>query len=249
MRAKVYSPVWGETFQVRSFDIGLNKLMRISSMCGYLQEVAGKHATHLDVGYKFVHQSGLVWVLSRLYVNIIKMPGWGQEFLTETWPLGTERIFYRRDYRISVDGETCISATSRWILLDLKTRRPTIIPLAGDVIQSNAGKYSMEIPSDPFHEVSVEEIEIHRVRYSDLDQNRHVNNARYVEWIFDLFDQNLLEERTPAFFAIEYKHEVKAGDVVALRKETIEKQPLTIAVEGSLAGTGQVCVRSKVVFA
>ena len=22
-------------------------------------------------------------------------------------------------------------------------------------------------------------------RYSDLDQNRHVNNARYVEWIFD----------------------------------------------------------------
>jgi medium-chain acyl-[acyl-carrier-protein] hydrolase len=248
MQSKVYDPVWREKFQVRSFDIGLNRMMRISSLCGYFQEVAGKHATHLDVGYKFVQQSGLVWVLSRLFININKLPEWGQEFDLETWPLGNERIFYRRDYRLSIGKDALIAGTSWWILLDLKTRKPTVIPLNGDILRANYGKYSMQMPSERFPAVSSGETVIHVVKYSDLDQNRHVNNARYVEWIFDLLDQDLLEKKTPAFFAIEYKHEVKAGESVILRKEKIADQPLMFAMEGNLSGSNQVFVKAKIVF-
>ena len=78
---KTYDPVWSEKFQVRSYDIGLNAKMRMSSICSYFQEIAGKHATHLDVGYHYMQQSGKVWVLSRLFMNISEMPGWRQEFL------------------------------------------------------------------------------------------------------------------------------------------------------------------------
>ncbi|MBN1790378.1 MAG: hypothetical protein JW830_07780 [Bacteroidales bacterium] len=246
MESKIYETVWREKFQVRSFDIGLNHKMRISSLCSHLQEVAGKHATHLDVGYRFVQQSGLVWLLSRLYIQINKLPGWGQEFDLETWPLGTERIFYRRDYRLSIEKDTLVNATSWWILLDLKTRKPTVLPLNDAVLKANQGRYSMQMPSEGFPAVSSGETEIHTVRYSDLDQNRHVNNARYVEWVFDLLDQDLLEKKSPAFFAIEYKHEVKSGDNVLLKKEEI--QPHTFAVEGSISGSNQVCLKSKIVF-
>jgi acyl-ACP thioesterase len=248
MESKIYEPVWREKFQVRSFDIGLNHNMRISSLCSHLQEVAGKHATHLDVGYRFVQQSGLVWLLSRLYIQINKLPGWGQEFDLETWPLGTERIFYRRDYRLSIEKDTLVNATSWWILLDLKTRKPTVLPLNEDVIKANQGRYSMQMPSEGFPTVSSGETVIHTVRYSDLDQNRHVNNARYVEWIFDHLDQELVEKKSPSFFAIEYKHEVKSGDIVLLKKEEVKNQPHTYAVEGCISGSNQVCVKSKIVF-
>ena len=97
MQGKSYNPSWREKFQVRSFDIGLNAMMRMSSLCGYMQEIAGKHANHLDVGYHYMQQSGKVWVLSRLFVRIDKMPAWGQEFYAETWPVDIERIFFRRD--------------------------------------------------------------------------------------------------------------------------------------------------------
>lgn len=248
MESKVYNPVWGEKFQVRAFDIGLNRMMRISSVCGYFQEVAGKHATHLDVGYKFVQQEGMVWVLSRLFVHIHKLPEWGQEFNLETWPLGNERIFYRRDYRLSIGNDTRIAAASWWILLDLKSRKPKIIPLNEDVLRANRGKYIMQMPSEGFPAVPDGEAEFRTVKYSDLDQNRHVNNARYVEWIFDCMDLDLLENKAPSFFAIEYKHEVKEGDIVRLRKDRTNEHPLTYAVEGCLSGTNQVCIKSKIVF-
>ncbi len=248
MDPKIYNPVWHEKFQVRSFDIGLNHRIRMSSLCSYFQEVAGKHATHLDVGYKFVQQSGLVWLLSRLYMQISKLPGWGQEFDLETWPLGTERIFYRRDYRLLVEKDTLITATSWWILLDLKTRKPTMLPLNEDVLKANQGQYSMQMPSEGFPAVSSGETMIHTARYSDLDQNRHVNNARYVEWIFDLLDQELLEKKSPSLFAIEYKQEVKSGDTVELKKARVKEQPLTYAVEGCISGSNQVCVKSKITF-
>jgi medium-chain acyl-[acyl-carrier-protein] hydrolase len=248
MQSKSYNPSWREKFQVRSYDIGLNAMMRMSSVCSYFQEVAGRHANHLNLGYHYMQQSAKAWVLSRLFIKIDKMPAWGQDFFAETWPLGNERIFYRRDYRIDDGQDTMILATSYWILLDLKTRRPTVIPLDEDVLKTNAGRFAMPVPSDSFQAVSSDTAETHNVKYSDLDQNRHVNNARYVEWIFDLLDQEMLEEKAPAFFSIEYKHEVKAGDCVELRKETIENEPLTFAVEGTLLGSNQVCVRSKIVF-
>jgi medium-chain acyl-[acyl-carrier-protein] hydrolase len=248
MQSKAYNPVWKEKFQVRSFDIGLNRSMRISSLCSYFQEVAGKHATHLDVGYKFVRESGMVWVLSRLFIQIHRLPEWGEEFNLETWPLGIERFFYRRDYQLHIGHEKTVSATSYWILLDLKTRRPKVVPLHEDVLRSNAGRYSMQMPSEGMPMVTADVSEIHQVKFSDLDQNRHVNNARYVEWIFDLLGPDLLEKTNPAFFAIEYKQEVKAGDSVLLRKEKIENERLTYAVEGTLAGSKQVCVRSKIVY-
>jgi medium-chain acyl-[acyl-carrier-protein] hydrolase len=248
MQSKRYSPVWEETFQVRSFDIGLNRTMRISSICSYFQEVAGKHATHLDVGYKFVRQSGMVWMLSRFYMNIHQLPAWNDTFRIETWPLGNERFFYRRDYRLSIGPETLVNATSYWILLNLATRRPTIIPLDEQVMHHNAGRFSMEKPAAGFPLVGSAETQELRVKYSDLDQNRHVNNARYVEWIFDILDPELLENRIPSFFAIEYKQEVKAGDTVLLRSAEADAEPLTFAAEGCLSGTGQVCVRAKIVF-
>jgi acyl-ACP thioesterase len=246
--AETYNPRWEETFQVRSFDLGLNRTMRLSSLCSYFQEVAGKHATHLNVGYRFVQQSGMVWVLSRLFMNIRGLPGWGDTFTLETWPLGNERFFYRRDYRLTVGQETLVSAASYWILLDLATRRPKIFSLNDQVILANTGRYSMQMPAADFETIGAGEAELHRARYSDLDQNRHVNNARYVEWIFDLLDQEVVEKNAPSFFAIEYKHEVKGGDTVMLRKELTVKEPLTYAAEGNLSETGQVCFRAKIIF-
>ena len=39
------------------------------------------------------------------------------------------------------------------------------------------------LPSDP-----------KTTRYSDIDLNKHMNNARYLEWVMDLLPQNVLEK-------------------------------------------------------
>ncbi len=243
-----YQPSWREKFQVRSFDIGLNATMRMSSLCGYMQEVAGRHANHLDVGHHYMQQSGKVWVLSRLFFNINQLPAWGQEFFVETWPLGTERIFYRRDYQIDDGNTVMLSATSYWILLDLDTRKPAFVPLDEEVLKHNQGRHSMPMPSETYRDLVSDACQIYPVKYSDLDQNRHVNNARYVEWIFNVLDQDLLEKTAPSYFTVEYKHEAKAGDVVELRTARLDEKKPAFAVEGRFADSKQICFRSKIEF-
>jgi acyl-ACP thioesterase len=182
-------------------------------------------------------------------MNIQKTPAWSQDFFAETWPLGTERIFFRRDYRIDDGHNTLISATSYWLLLDLKSRRPVVFSLNDDVVNTNRGKYAMTMPGESFSAVAEGEPLIHHVKFSDLDQNRHVNNAKYAEWIFDVIDEEVLDQRSPSSFAIEYKHEVKSGDTVELRcRRTDENGNIYYNIEGRLAGSGQVCVRSAISF-
>jgi acyl-ACP thioesterase len=222
--------------------------MRLSSVCSYLQEIAGKHATHLDAGYRYMQDTGRVWVLSRLFMNISKFPSWNQDFEAETWPLGLERIFFRREYNIKQGNDTIISASSYWLLIDLKTRRPRAFNINEEVLKANSGKFAMERPSDAFSNVTSGITDQHKVVYSDLDQNRHANNARYVAWILDCFDAGFHDKYIPAYFAIEYKHEVIAGDSVEIYMERSVEENLTYYTEGRITGTGQVCFRSVIRF-
>jgi acyl-ACP thioesterase len=252
MEIKKYKPVFTGKFTVRSFDIGLNARMRLSSVCSYFQEIAGKHATHLDAGYRVMHDSNRVWVLSKLFMEISRFPSWNTNFEVETWPLGTERIFFRRDYLIRETGETLISATSYWILLDFKSNRPAVFNLNQEVLKENSGRHAMEMPLEVINRdtanVLSTENHIHRVVYSDIDQNRHVNNASYVAWIMDCFQAEFHEKFVPSFFAIEYRQQVKAGDTVEFSIQQLKGEKHEFNVEGRIAGTGQVCIRSCIRF-
>jgi medium-chain acyl-[acyl-carrier-protein] hydrolase len=249
MHTQVYSPVWREKFQVRSSDIGYHGIMRVSNLCSYFQEVAGRHAEHLNVGYTHMREMGMAWVLSKLAIEIKKFPSWGEDFYLETWPLGNERIFYRRDYRLDDGNENMVSASSYWIPLDLHNKRPKLIPIDEAVLRANQGRFGLNRSFESIPGVNANNMSVPvTARYSDLDQNRHVNNARYVEWIFDYLWPDIPGNGMPRFFEIEYKQEVKPGDVVHFNKSTPENLTNTCLVEGIIEGTSQVCLRSRITF-
>ncbi|MBN2480614.1 MAG: hypothetical protein JXB19_02655 [Bacteroidales bacterium] len=249
MSKSVLKPVWKEDFLIRSFDIDFNLKLRLSSLCGFFQEIAGKHAEHLGFGYFAMRQSGLVWMLSRLFIEIHEYPSWEDTIAVETWPSGMERLFFRREFQVCKGKKKMISAVSYWLSLNIKTLRPQVFPIDETVIRHNAGRYAIDgvlekIPP-PATDIAVRSFGI---RYSELDQNRHVNNTKYVDWIMDSFKTGLLEKSMPCFFGIEYKHEVKEQDIVQIRQIADPLNENLVLLEGVVAGTGHVCFRSKVVF-
>lgn len=243
MQQSGYQPVWREAFRVHSSDIGYHGQMRVGNVCRYFQEVAGRHAEHLDVGYTQMRASGLAWVLSRLTIEIRKLPAWGQEFFVETWPLSSERILFRREYRLECGGEIYAQASSYWIPLDLSSRRPKRVEIDRPVLLANEGRLGINgdfirippVTGNPDEESFT-------ARFSDLDQNHHVNNARYVEWVFDHLGVDV-PAGVPRFFSIEYKQEIRLGECLLLRKSTNPDNPETILVEGLIAANRQVALR------
>ena len=53
---------------------------------------------------------------------------------------------------------------------------------------------------------------VNKVKYSDLDINMHVNNARYLNWITDSYPMEFLRRNYPVEIEVNYLSETTPGD-------------------------------------
>ncbi|XP_020588742.1 oleoyl-acyl carrier protein thioesterase 2, chloroplastic-like, partial [Phalaenopsis equestris] len=100
-----------QSFIVRSYEVGINKRATVKTIANLLQEVGCNHLR--SVGFStdgfatttIMRELRLIWVTSRLHIEIYEYPKWGDVVEIETWFQGVRRVGNRRD----------------WILKDLAT--------------------------------------------------------------------------------------------------------------------------------
>ena len=109
----------------------------------YLQHIAAWNAEEMGFGMSAIKENNLIWVLSRLKLQIEKSPRYDDVMRVETYHNGTERIFAKRQFALynAKTGERFACATSYWMCLQLPTLRPKAPAAAlGDGIYANAEK-------------------------------------------------------------------------------------------------------------
>jgi hypothetical protein len=86
-------------------------------------------------------------------------------------------------------------------------------------------------------------------RYSDIDYNGHVNNTRYIQWIQDITDPDVLTNATQLRLDINYLHEVRPGETIGLWAAPVSMDaaaPWNVAAyEGRRPEDGQAVVRAE----
>ena len=63
----------------------------------------------------------------------------------------------------------------------------------------------------------------YRVRYDDIDINRHVNNAKYLSWMCDLLSPHFLTVYSPRRVELKFSREVRYGTVITSRLKVIRR--------------------------
>jgi acyl-ACP thioesterase len=210
-----------EDFIVRSYEVDFRGKASASSICNYLQEVAGNHATKLGVAVDHLFKKNMTWVLSRLHVQFIRFPFWREKIHVETWPSGKKGKYATRDFLISDQKNNIIvKGTSSWMVLDLKTLRPISLPDFMDDIDSpdkeraiNDNFQKLSIPKNPEIEKQF------NVRLNDLDINQHVNNVKYIEWALGSIPLEDWKKKELAALEISYRAETKYGERVSVLTE------------------------------
>ena len=67
----------------------------------------------------------LFWALSRIRVEILRLPRWGEVIQIETWPCRLVGPFFRRDFIIyNSKNEVLCRGVSGWLLLNSENMRP-----------------------------------------------------------------------------------------------------------------------------
>lgn len=235
-----------EKHTIPCYDTDASWRLKPASFMNLAQEAAGRHAVYLGFGYDDLIVSNTAWIISRVHVEFIDTPKWREDITLTTWHKGLNRLFFLRDFILTdAQGNERVKATTSWLILNLETRRlvrdPKLIEegtvCTENVLPEPADKVVM--PKD----VQAEFVMEHIVAYSDIDTNGHTNNAMYMQWAMDAVDYGIASTRPVKAFTINFNHETKAGDKVAIYRAAVVKEDgLHIYVEGKNGVTSSFTV-------
>ncbi|KAJ0826469.1 putative oleoyl-[acyl-carrier-protein] hydrolase [Helianthus annuus] len=217
-----------QTVVVRSYEVGPDKAVTLQSILNLLQETALNHVWMsglLGDGFGATHgmmKNNLIWVVSRMQVQVDQYPIWGEILEIDTWVGASGKNGMRRDWEIRshTTGIVFARATSTWVMMNQKTRRLSKMP---DEVRAEISPWF--INKQAIKEESVEKIDKldDNAKYinsglqpkrSDLDMNHHVNNVKYVGWMLEAIPEECLENYQLSNIILEYRRECGSSDVV-----------------------------------
>jgi len=211
--------------------------LTLSGFMDYAQDLAGVHADGLGFSNNELNKDGIAWIISRMRIHFHDMPLWMDEMNLTTWHKGREDgLFYRREFVGVKDGRRIVEATSDWLLLNLAGRQLVRKHPLCDKEETICHDNALEGPCNkirmPFGE-NGEFVCYHEVTRSELDRNRHANNAKYADWVIDaLPERQFGPDVTISDFEINFNHETRLKDQVELRRLKTDENSWT--VEGLL---------------
>ena len=220
-------------YKASSFHSDCTGRLSLPALFSLFQEMAWEHATLNNFGYEHLHSDGLFWALSRVRVEIQNIPKWGEQFTLATWASGTEGLFALRDYQVnSSDGKKLLGATSSWLIVDMKTRRPQRLVSFKETITVDeslraTSANAQKIPN-PSSQMAFG-IEVN-ARNLDIDVNGHINNTKYIEWAVNAFPLKLYRDLNVKEMEINFLAEGFCNDSLRVMVHQESQQQYSIAL-------------------
>ena len=207
-----------EHTQITSADTDFTKILKPGSLINMLIQIAWHHAEKLGFGMEFLHREELVWMLSRMHIKIYDYPSWNEHLSFTTWPKGIRRLFYLRDFEAyGLKNHLMAQATSEWLLIDLKTRRPKLFNPENNIFNQNKDKHALmnEVPVIQDLNEKYETFN-NTACYSDLDLNQHLTTTRYIDWMLDTLPIELLRRNKCKELIVNFIREVHYNEQVEI---------------------------------
>ncbi|XP_066344819.1 palmitoyl-acyl carrier protein thioesterase, chloroplastic-like [Miscanthus floridulus] len=217
-----------QTLVLRSYEVGPDKTATLETVLNLLQETALNHVWMsglLGDGFGATHgmiRNNLIWVVSRMHVQVDQYPIWGEVLDIDTWVGSSGKNGMRRDWLIRGrnSGDVFVRATSTWVMMNKVTRRLSKMPeeVRGEIapwfidrhaIQDEATEKIVKLDSTAMYVDSDL-----KPKRSDLDMNHHVNNVKYVRWMLETLPDHFLQQNQLSSITLEYRKECGSSDVV-----------------------------------
>jgi acyl-ACP thioesterase len=210
---------------VHYYEINSSRQASPITVLKYFEEVAARQSEECGYGLGELMSRGLIWILTNWSMQVLRYPGWMEDIFVETRVCSFERFYAFREFKITDKNKNVLAtAVSRWIFYDLNRNRPVRVP---PEISVAFGVEHTQVGVNKFPEIGVVKSCEHRiefrVRLSDIDMYRHVNNTRYVEWMLEAVPVHIHHEYFPASLEVAYKKETVYGAQIISYAEQISQ--------------------------
>ena len=209
-------PIFVQEFEITDLHVDCRGRLLPSKILYLMQEVAGTHFAQLSMDYDALARRGLFWAITRNKVQITRLPMRGEKIQLETWPMPTTRVAYPRSI-VAYDeaGNEVFRSITLWVLMDIGSRSMILPGKSGISVEGTLRGNELASPLG----LPAKTLEHHSsryVRFTDLDRNSHMNNTKYMDWIWDLLPSGFHAEHNLREFTVCYLSEARENQELKL---------------------------------
>ena len=217
----------GLTYQMKMkipFDMAdMNGHIKLPDVILLSLQVSGMQSIELGVSDKTIlEEHNLVWIITDYDIEVVRLPRFAEEITIETEALSYNRLFcYRRFTIYDEEGRELIHMIATFVLMDRDSRK--VHAVEPEIVAPYQSDFDKKLIRGPKYESLDEPFsKDYHVRFYDLDMNGHVNNSKYLDWIFEVMGADFLTQYIPKKINLKYVKEVRPGGVITSSVERSE---------------------------
>ena len=213
----------------KTFEYSMKIPFDMSDVNGYIKipqlillslQVSGMQSIELGMSDMYILENyNLVWIITDYNMKIERLPVFDEKITIETYAKSHNRLFCYRAFNIKDEaGNTIIEMVATFVLMDRDTRK--VHPVMSEITDAFDSEFSKTMLRGPrFKELEGGVEQEYRVRFYDLDMNGHVNNSKYLDWVFEVMGADFLTQHIPKKVHLKYVKEVLAGGLITSQYE------------------------------
>lgn len=188
-------------YQIPFYLCDENLQLRPDGLLKLLVDASMRNTDEVDGNVK-----GYNWILYRWFINTYENIEYKDEIEIETFSRKIDRFYAFRNFHIYKNGNKVLEADCKWILVSDEGNIARITP----EVAEKYGQYEgFEMPRVEVKKLdSYSDKEAIKIRKADIDINGHVNNSNYLQYIFDVVNN----DKKIKNIDIVYKKELRYGD-------------------------------------
>ncbi len=200
-----------QKFTVSSHDVDKNKCVRPSIMLRYMQEAAFNQHNEYGPTFDQLRRENKGYILARAQLRIYGHLCVNDKIEAETWHCPSKGFIFNRCGRVWRNGELIAELVTVWALVDTTTKRALRAEsmeygFTADQPLEITSPIRVGIPKDAV----LSDMGTRTVRYSEIDENIHMNNTYYPDMFVDFMPR--CDEHTVTEMTLNFENEAKYGE-------------------------------------
>ena len=221
--SKDFASILTKDWEITFLQCYPNGYLKYTDLCNILQLTAGVHAEMGGISFSDMQVHHQAWVLSRMRVEVKRLPKWKEVVTVKTWINWLENSRSIRCLELYIGDEKIVGCETFWAVFNTQKRRPENLALPHEHFE----KY----PNDKATEVQFSKIDTtietafvieKTVLLSDLDIVNHTNSVKYLEWCLDYVEPKLLLNQSLESLEMNYLKEVSLGEIITIEKSNLD---------------------------
>lgn len=235
--ASNFTSIISKDWDINFTQCSPNGHLKYTDLCNILQLTAAAHSEIGGISFQDMQVFDQAWVLSRMRVEIDKLPKSGDIVTVKTWINSLENSRSVRALEMYLNGEKIVGSETFWAVLNTKKRRPESLLLPYEhfeLFPEDRATTERFSKINLTHEKDI--IYNKTVFLSDLDIVNHVNNVKYLEWCMDFVTPNLILSQKLKSFEMNFLKELSLKDKVEIYQNISENETIfNITKEGKIS--------------